>query len=127
MSYDLASGALEATKTVTHLYAGDHSTQTDSAPAAVADIVKYELCAITAAGLVKFVPGTHTADQAVVAAQPSLSVGANTPFFKDGCFNHEMIVWPAGTALDTYAERRAFFGNRPLCVGKLAAGGTSAS
>lgn len=94
--------------------------------AAIADVPfqKYELAAlVTAAGanighLVRFVPGTHTAAQAVITAQPVIA-GQSTPYWNAGKFNHEAVVWPAGTALDTYLERKAFLTGTMLMVGHL--------
>ena len=116
---DIAAGSLVGTWALEQLFAGDADVATDAAPA-LAGITKYQLIAVTATGVTPFVSGTHTADQAFVAAQAA-STGQQCPYFKSGCFNHEIIGWPAGTALDTYAERKAFFGNRPLSVGKLLA------
>lgn len=115
---DLASGALVGTMTTEQLYAGDAPVTTDSA-VSTALFAKYEVAALLSTGLAKFVPGTHTADQAVITAQPITTIGQMTPYFKSGCFNHAILVWPVGTALDTYAERKAFFGNRALTVGKI--------
>ena len=123
---DLASSGLVGTKTVSNLFLRGY-TLTGEAPALAANFAKYEVAALTATGLAKLVPGTHTADQAVIVLQPSTAIGQGLGYAIDGIWNHEALVWPAGTALDTYAERKAFFGNRPLQVGKLAAGGTSAS
>lgn len=114
---DLAAGSLVGTWAPEQLLAGEAPVTTDAAPA-LAAITKYQLIAVTATGVTPFVSGTHTADQAFIAAQP-VSYGKQCPYFKSGCFNHEIVVWPAGTALDTYAERKAFFGNSPLTVGKL--------
>jgi len=116
---DIAAGSLVGTWAPEQLFAGEAPVTTDAAPA-LAAITKYQLIAVTTTGVTPFVSGTHTADQAFVAAQAA-SIGQQTPYYKSGCFNHEIIGWPAGTALDTYAERKAFFGNRPLSVGKLRA------
>lgn len=105
------------------LWIGGAQVVTDAAIAAV-DFQKYEIAAlVTAAGatqgqLVRFVPGTHEAKQAVVVAQP-VTAGMSTPYFAEGRFNHEALIWPAGTALDTYAERKAFFTGTILKVGHL--------
>ena len=105
------------------LWIGGAQVVTDAAIAAV-DFQKYEIAALdTAVGatfgqLVRFVPGTHEATQAVVVAQP-VTAGMSTPYFAEGRFNHEALIWPAGTALDTYAERKAFFTGTILKVGHL--------
>lgn len=116
---DIASGDLVGTWAPEQLLAGEFPLRTDAAPA-LANITKYQLIAITNTGVTPFVSGTHTADQAFIAAQ-AVSTGQQCPYFTSGCFNHEIVGWPAGTALDTYVERKAFFGNRPLSVGKLLA------
>jgi len=116
---DIAAGALVGTFASEILLAGDTPVKTDAAPA-LAAITKYQLIAITNTGVTPFVAGTHTADQAFIAAQAA-STGQQCPYFRTGCFNHAIIGWPAGTALDTYEERKAFFGNRPLTVGKVQA------
>lgn len=114
---DIASGALVGTWTQEILLAGDAPVTTDAAPA-LADIAKYQLVAITATGVTPYVFATHTADKAFIAAQAA-TTGEQAPYFKTGCFNHAIVGWPAGTDLDTYAERKAFFGNRALSVGKV--------
>lgn len=105
------------------LWIGGAQSVTDAAIAAVA-FQKYEIAALDkAAGatlgqLVRFVPGTHAADQAVVVAQP-VTAGQSTPYWMEGRFNHEALIWPAGTAFDTYLERKAFFTGTILKVGHL--------
>lgn len=116
---DIAAGSLVGTWAPEQLFAGEMEVSSDSAPA-LAAITKYQLIAITATGVTPFVSGTHTADQAVVAIQ-AVSSGQQCPYYKSGCFNHEIIGWPAGATLDSFAKRKAFFGNRPLTVGKLLA------
>ena len=115
---DIASADIVGTYTPEQLLAGDTPVKSDAA-VALADCTKYQLLALTTTGVTPFVVGTHTADQAVIAAQTA-ATGKQCPYFKAGCFNHAIIGWPAGTALDTYAERKAFFGNRPLTVGRIA-------
>lgn len=121
---DLAgSEVLEARGGPFQLWVGGAQVVTDAAIAAV-DFQKYEIAAlVTAVGadfgkLVRFVPGTHEAKQAVVVAQPVLA-NQSTPYWMEGRFNHEALIWPAGTAFDTYAERKAFFTGTILKVGHL--------
>lgn len=113
---DLAAGALVGTYTPELLFAGDEPPKSDSAPSLVASLAKYEVAALTATGVTTFVPGTHTAAQLVIVAQPVTAIGQAVPYFNAGKFNHAVLVWPAGTTLDTYAERRAF------CTGTVKVG-----
>lgn len=100
------------------LWIGGAPVVTDAAIADV-DFQKYELAALTVGGtLARFVPGTHTAAQAVITAQPVIA-GQSTPYWNAGKFNHEAVVWPAGAAFDTYLERKAFLTGTMLMVGHL--------
>jgi hypothetical protein len=100
------------------LWIGGAPVITDAAIGEV-DFQKYELAALSATGtLVRFVPGTHTAQQAVITAQPTLA-GQSVPYWNAGKFNHEAVIWPTGTALDTYLERKAFLTGTMLMVGHL--------
>jgi hypothetical protein len=104
------------------LWIGGAPVITDAAVALV-DFQKYELAALVTTGadtgkLARFVPGTHTAQQAVLTAQPVVA-GQSTPYWNAGKFNHEAVVWPAGVALDTYLERKAFLTGTMLQVGHL--------
>jgi hypothetical protein len=101
---------------VAPLFIGAAQIVADSAPAK-ALFAKYELAALEADGVAKFVPGTHNASQAVVVSQPITVIGQAAPYWNEGYFNHEAIVWPAGIALDTYVERKAFFTGTNLRVG----------
>lgn len=100
------------------LWIGGAPVITDAAIADVA-FAKYELAALTPGGtLAKFVPGTHTAQQAVITAQPVMA-GMSTPYWNAGKFNHEAVIWPVGAAFDTYLERKAFLTGTMLLVGHL--------
>lgn len=114
---DLAGGSTYGPMTPQQLLGGDQDVKTD-AGAAAADIDKYELCALLAAGTVTpFVVGTHTAAQAVLAMQPALT-GQQCPYAYQITVNDALITWPAGAAIDSYAKRRAFFTGL-FRVGKL--------
>jgi hypothetical protein len=117
---DLASGDLVGTYTPELLFAGDEPPKTDAAPSLVASIAKYEVVALTATGVTTFVVGTHTAAQAVIAAQPCTAIGRQVPYFNAGKFNHAALVWPNNVAVDTYAERRAFFAGTTIKIGRIA-------
>lgn len=95
------------------LWAGEAQILTDSAPS-LAPITKYQLCALTATGITPFVVATHNASQAVVAAQPAAGVGSQVPYWNAGPFNWKAVIFPAGTALDTLAEIKAYFNQTGL-------------
>lgn len=111
---DLAGGVdIAASYTPEQLYAGDAPIKTNNGVAAAA-IQKYQLCAVLAdSTITPFVAGTHNVEQAVVAAQP-IAINKSGPYFSAGCFNHAMIVWPAGATFDSFAKRKGAFVNRPL-------------
>jgi hypothetical protein len=114
---DLASGATYGPLVPQQLLAGDTPVKTD-AGAAAADITKYQLCALLAAGTVTpFIVGTHTAAQAVLAMQPALT-GQQCPYAYQITVNDALVSWPAGAAIDSYAKRRAYFTGL-FRVGKL--------
>lgn len=114
---DLAGSATYGPYVPQQLMAGDTPIKTD-AGAAAADITKYQLCALLAAGTVTpFVVGTHTAAQAVLAMQPALT-GQQCPYAYQITVNDDLITWPSGAAIDSYAKRRAFFTGL-FRVGKL--------
>ena len=114
---DLAASATYGPMTPEQLLAGDTPVKTD-AGAAAADITKYQLIAILAAGTVTpFVVGTHTAPQAALAMQPALT-GQQCPYAYQITVNDALVSWPAGAAIDSYAKRRAFFTGL-FRVGKL--------
>lgn len=115
---DLAGSGTFGPLIAEQIYAGDGPRGTDAAPA-LADITKYQLLALTATGVTPFVVASHNAAQAVVAMQPALS-GQQCPYIHTGILNHALIGWPAGTALDTYAERKAYM-TGTLKVGKITA------
>lgn len=102
------------------LWIGGVVPVTDSAKSAVASAKQYEIMALLPAGtLTTFIAGTHTAQQCVVAAQAVNSVGQDVPYWDQGKFNHEALVWPTGSSFDTYIERKAFFTGTNIRVGHL--------
>jgi hypothetical protein len=111
---DLAGGVdIVASYTPEQLYAGDAPIKTNNGVAAAA-IQKYQLIAVLAdASVTPFVAGTHNVGQAAIAAQPIAS-GKSGPYFSAGCFNHAVIVWPAGATFDSFAKRKGAFVNCPL-------------
>jgi hypothetical protein len=109
---DLAAGATYGPLNPEQLLAGDTPIKTDAAPA-LADITKYMLIAIRPTGVTPWVHGTDTAANAALSMQPAVS-GAQCPYAYAGVFNDALIVAYSGygtpnAAIDTYAERRAYF------------------
>lgn len=108
------------------LLAGDMPIKTANGTAG-ANLTKYQVVAVTAAGVVVFVSGTHTAAQAALAMQDAAS-GASVQYAFQGIFNDDLLAGISGnatlyaaTAMDTFAERRAFF-NGLFRVGKVGGG-----
>lgn len=123
---DLAGGATYGPLTPEILLAGDEPIKTSNGTAGAA-LAKYQICAVTAAGVVVFVSGTHTAEQAVLAMQAAAS-GAKVQYAYQGVFNDDLLAAQAGnatlyaaTAMDTFVERQAFF-NGLFRVGKVGGG-----
>lgn len=101
------------------LWIGEAPIITDSAPSTIAALPMYALAALTATGIVAFVPGTHTGKDAVITAVEIKAIGQAVPYYDAGKFNHEAIVWPAGAALDTLEERKVLLNGSMLRVGHL--------
>lgn len=108
------------------LLAGDVPIKTANATATGAK-TKYQLAARVAGAVVDFVSGTHTAAQAVIVMQPCGN-GAQCQYAFEGVFNDALIAANAenatlfgAAALDTFAERQAFF-NSGIRLGKVGAG-----
>ena len=100
------------------LWVGAAQIIADSSNATV-DLAQYEIAALLPDDtLVKFVPGTHGAAQAVIMSQPA-KAGGRGLYWSEGYFNHAALVWPTGAALDTYAERKAFFTGVNIRVGHV--------
>lgn len=123
---DLAGGSTYGPLNPEILLAGDTPIKTASAVASGAK-TKYQLAARTAAGVVDFVVGTHTALQAVVVMQ-ACADAAQCPYAYQGTFNDALLAANAtnatlftNAALDTFAERQAFL-NGLVRVGKVGPG-----
>lgn len=123
---DLAGGAVYGPLNPEILLAGDTPIKTASATAGAA-LSKYQICAVTAAGVVVFVSGTHTAHQAVLAMQDAAS-GSSVQYAYEGVFNDALLAAVTGNAtlyaaaaMDTFVERQAFF-NSLFRVGKVGGG-----
>lgn len=116
----LASGrtAVGARGGVAPLFVGVKQVIADSAPAkALFSLYEIAHLANDGSGVEKFIVGTHEASRAVVVSQPITALNQQVPYWDSGYFNHEALVWPTGTALDTYAERKSFFTGTPIKVG----------
>lgn len=121
---DLAGGFTYSGNTPEQLLAGDEPIKTANAVAG-ANLTKYQICALTAAGVVAFVPGTHTALQTVLVMQP-VSSGQMAQYAYAGKFNDALLATYntslyANAAFDTFAERQAFW-NGLFRVGRLGQG-----
>ncbi len=99
------------------LFIGPWQMSSESA-VVLADVAKWQLCAITATGITPFVAGTHTAAQACVATE-AVVAGKRCPYWDSGYFNWEAIGWPAGAQLDTFEEIKAFFAGYNMKFGHL--------
>ena len=114
---DLAGWAEYGPSVPEQLFAGDAEVVSANSLSLVAALAKFEVAALVAGGITTFVSGTHTAEDAVIVAQPITAIGQSVQYFVAGFFNHAVLVWPA--ALATLAQRKDFFGNRPIQVGAL--------
>lgn len=102
------------------LFVNEGEVTTSASPSLDATIAQYTVCALTATGVTRFVTGTHTKDQMVIAMAPITAIGQQVPIaVAGGTWNHEVLTWPTGTALDTFAERLAFVNGTPHTIGKL--------
>lgn len=108
------------------LLAGDMPIKTANGTAGAA-LAKNQIVAVTAAGVVVFVSGTHTALQAALAMQDAAS-GTPVQYAYQGIFNDDLLAAVTGNAtlyaaaaMDTFVERKAFF-NGLFRVGKVGAG-----
>ena len=118
MANDLAAGGVEHGPYVPEqLFAGESPIVTGNAVAATA-IVKHAVCVLLADGTISNATSAlTTGDKCVIAAQPA-SIGQNVPYFSGGHFNHAQLTnWP--TAMDTLAERKAFFMGTDIKVGSI--------
>lgn len=116
--YDFArSDMLGSRGGVAPLFIGAAQICADSAPSLVAAIQKYELVALTDTGLTTFLVGTHNASQAVIASQPCSAINQQIPYWNEGAFNNDAIVWPIDATLDNLAKRKAFLNGTNLKVG----------
>lgn len=117
---DLAAFEAVGTRGSFQLWIGGAPVITDAGVSAVVSAKIYELMALLPdATVTTFIVGTHVPNQAVIAAQAVYAIGQQVPYWNAGKFNHEAVQWPAGVALDSYAERKAFLIGTMLHVGHL--------
>ncbi len=115
---DLAAYEVVGSRGTFQLWIGGTPVITDSAKSNVASLPIYSLAALVNGLVVAFVPGTHTAAQAVITAVQIDAVGQDVPYWDSGKFNHESVNFPA--AWNTYALRKSgLIGSMGLRVGHL--------
>lgn len=114
-----AGGVVHGPQTVEQLFAGEAPIVTGKSVAVAATIAKYQVCVLTATGLITDFTGVTTGDKCVIAAQAA-TAGQAVPYYEAGYFNHAMLTWPV--AQDTLAKRKLFFTGTKISVGDLALG-----
>lgn len=103
----------EGTFSMPNLFAGEQDVITTSLPLAASTAVsKNQVLSLNTSGnLVPLDPAQTDGREIMVAiaVEAAASEGSvrNIPVYIAGFFNHAALVWPAGAALDTFAERRA--------------------
>lgn len=126
MDYLAGNGSMSFPQPV-QLFAGEMPIHTDRA--LVTDglnFAQYEVIAIAADGkIIKFNPAgaapANVAAGIITSAVNTTTVtGQQVGYYTGGCFNHEALVWPAGTSHDTFAERKAAFaGLKTIGIAKV--------
>ena len=126
MDYLAGNGSMSFPQ-ATQLFAGEMPIHTDRA--LVTDglsFAQYEVIALAADGkIIKFNPaGVAPANVAAgiitSAVDTTVVTGKQSGYYTGGCFNHEALVWPAGTTHDTFAERKAAFaGLKTIGIAKV--------
>jgi membrane-associated protease RseP (regulator of RpoE activity) len=128
---DLAGNGDHGTFTPTQLFAGDKDFVTEPATFKSGEgaFVQYEVASLEVATnkIVKLdatvVDGTEVPGYVVMQPVDSTAADKQGPVAIEGFFNHAALVWPAGTALDTFAERHALlaksYANPGVRVGTL--------
>jgi len=111
------------------LLAGDAPTVTSHFPLSTAlktaGAALYTVVALNAAGeLVALAPAATDGTQRAIGflSQPVPANYTGTmefPAHVGGFFNHLALVWPAGTAVDNLAERRAAFAGSNIFIGEV--------
>jgi len=115
-----AGGTIEGTYTPSSLFIGEQCYESGASVSLDASIAQYTVCALTNTGVTRFVAGTHSKDQMVINVQPVTAIGEAVPFWRAAkVLRHDALVWPTGTALDTFAERLAFVNGTGFIVGQL--------
>lgn len=99
------------------LYAGESDIVTGQAQMVDGEAAVQFVVLAMAAGRLTAYTGTGTAH--AIAAQPvnAATPGAWVPIFTGGVFNHEALVWPAGT--NTLALRQQAFAGTNIGVRQL--------
>ena len=122
----------EGTFRMPNLFAGEQDVITTSLPLAASTAVeKNMVLALNGSGnLIPLVAAPTEGNEVqgvpvAIAVEAAASEGSvrNIPVYIAGFFNHEALVWPSGTALDTFAGRltRMRSGTRHINIGTLPA------
>lgn len=122
----LASSSTLAIPEGINLFAGSGEVDTARAVAAAA-ITQYQIVALNAAG--GLVPWDDAAEDesgtAVGIAAVAGASGDGVPYYIEGDFNHEALVWPAAVA--TYEARKAAFVRTPVNISTVLKSGQAQS
>lgn len=97
------------------LWAGEAEATTDSAPA-LAAISQWQLCALTATGIIPFDVAVHTGQQAVISTI-GVAIGLQCPYWIAGRFIASAIAWPV--TINTLPLQKALLIGSQISVGHV--------
>jgi len=109
----------------TPLFAGDAEVVTEECVVDTGVHAKYTVMGrITATGkVVQLTPGASDGSQiacgVLTQAVDATAADVRAGLYTGGFFNHEALVWPAGTTHDTLIERQAAFARTPIRIGAI--------
>lgn len=99
------------------LYGGESDIVTDQLQMTNAEGAQQFLVVAMAAGRLTVFTGTGTAHGIIAQPVAATTPGSWVPVFTGGVFNHEALVWPAGT--NTLALRKQAFAGTNIGVRQL--------
>lgn len=129
MDKSLAGSGTLGDYTPVQLFAGEQDVVTDRALCAAGLIfAQFEVVAVDATDqIIKYDPAAAAGAPegqpvgALLHAMNTSATGTNEPswcpYYSGGFFNHEALVWPAGT--DTLAQRKAAFKRTNISIGTV--------